>query len=1119
MKILHWDWRLFAPMLSHQTWLKMKLTVFILLVTFLQVNAEGFAQDNITLSLKNVTLERAFAEIKARSAYSFVYAENLLLEKVKVSIDVKDASINEVLDSCLKGQPLTYKIVNRIIVINTKNEIRELKQNDDTHLFVKEIEGKVVTKDGEALGGASVVLVSTGKGIITNSNGTFRLTDVKDNDRLKVSFVGYKPKLVSIENKASYTIVLELADNELDDVLIQGYGVTSRRLATGNISRINSQEIEKHPIVNPIRILQGLIPGAVVTNGSGTSSSSVKIEIRGRNTINPLMVSEPLYIVDGVPMTILNVSGDKVQSIVGGTTLSQGTIQSGIPSSAGIGQSPFLGINPSDIESIEVLKDADATAIYGSRASNGVILITTKKGKAGKTHSEVTAYTGYSQVPRYYKLLNTKEYVLMRKEALANDGLPIDAQTAPDLVTWDTARYTDWQKYIWGGTGRRTSLQANLSGGDTRTSFRVSAGCDYDRDIVTQSGGNYRGSFSFNLNHKSLNQKFGFTWAAVYSVSKINPTNLPGSVLLPPNAPAIFDENGNLNYSGWGPNGQFPFGSLFESYVSKTNFLNSNIGLSYEIFKGLVISSNLGYNNSQNEQLNIIPISSQNPTLNPTGTMQIGQTIFKNIIVEPKIEYSTFINKGKLSVLVGGTAQTNKTDGTFISGLNYTNDLLLSSINSAPNKNSSKNYGQYKYAGLFGRLNFIWENKYILNLNARRDGSSRFGQGRQFGNFVSAGAAWIFSEEKFVKKFSFLSFGKLRASYGITGSDQIGDYAYLSLWQFGGIPGSSGTYNSNIPLIPIGFSDSLLQWEVNKKIEVGINLGFLKDRISLEVSFYQNRCNNQLVAFPTPAFTGFSAVSSNTPANVQNRGMEYVLNTKIVDHKNFKWEMRSSIAINKNKLIDYPNLSQSPYKYRFVIGQPLNIGLFMHYAGIDPQTGTYLFEDIDHNGNINDLDLYPRLLAPKFDGGVTNTFTYRNWNLSAFFYVRKQMGNNILASANYAGSMSNQAIEVLGRWQKPGDITTVGKFTSIGSLNDNYYYNFSDARITDASFVRLQNLYLSYQFGSKMATKAGIASLKLYVQGENLFVLTKYKGIDPEVQLLSAMPFPRIVTFGISCGL
>lgn len=1106
---------------GRQIFLAMKLMSVLLLAACIQVSARGYTQ-HVTIHMENAPLESVLKEIKKQTGYSFFYESGLLQPAKPVTIIVDKYSVEQTLAVCFKDQPFEYRVEENTVFIKRKDGKVEQKGGIQ-ELTRGELIGRITNVKGEPLSGANIVVKRTGKGTVSDANGNFKLLNLFNDDFIIVSYVGYQTQSIKIGNKTSFYLVLEVANNDLDKLVVQAYGTTSKRLATGNISSVRFDEIEKHPVMNLIQVLQGQVPGAVITNVNGSASTSVKVEIRGRNTIDQDKVSEPLYIVDGVPMTILNLTS--IQAYASGSIVSQGAVQAGIPSEAGAGQSQFFGINPNDIESIEVLKDADATAIYGSRGSNGVILITTKRGSAGKTHADITVFTGYSQVSRYYHLLNTEQYIAMRKEALINDGLQINLQTAPDLVAWDTTRHTDWQKYVYGGLGKRSSVQASISGGNLNTSFRASAGYDYDKDVVTDHGGNNRVSFALNLNHKTTNQKFRISWSTLYSLSKIDLSNRSASVLLPPNAPNIFDDKGKLNYNGWGTlSNLFQFGGLMENYLSKSNFLNNNISLNYEIIKGLEIGANLGYNYSLTEQTKIIPIASQNPSSNPKGSFRIGRTKFENIIFEPKVEYGTYLSKGKITALLGATIQSNKTDGLLNSGTNYTDDLLLNSINNAPSKAIVDNYAEYKYSGAFARINYNWVNKYIMNLNARRDGSSRFGPGRQFGNFGSLGSAWIFSEEKFLKKLSFLSFGKLRASYGVTGSDQIQDYQYLSLWQLGGYYSSPGSYNSVVPLNPVGFSDSLLQWEVNRKIEASIYFSFIKDKISVEVSWYRNRCNNQLVAFPTPGFSGFTTVTSNSPANVENKGWEFILNAKLFNENIFKWSIKTSVAINRNKLLSYPNFSESPFRNRLEVGKPLNIVKLLHYTGVDPQNGLYTFEDIDHNGSVTvnlaaaSDDRYSVNLTPKFDGGFTSYFNYRNFDLSMFFYFRKQLGTNILASSQIPGTINNQSVDVLNHWQKIGDYSPLGFFTTRSTLNNNRFYSFSDARITDASFIRLQNLSLTYKLPEKILNKVKMTGFKVYVQGENLFVITNYKGIDPEVQSLGAMPRPRIVTAGLSCN-
>jgi TonB-linked SusC/RagA family outer membrane protein len=909
---------------------------------------------------------------------------------------------------------------------------------------------------------------------------------------------------------------MEPATNELDKMVVQAYGTTSQRLATGNIGVVRAEDIAKQPVMNPLLALQGRVAGLIVTQTGGYSSAPIKMEIRGRNNIDPGFPSDPLIIIDGVPLTVLELSGTSSYS-----SGSPGFIQNGLGGPAN-GQSPLYSINPGDIESIEILKDADATAIYGSRGSNGVILISTKKAKAGKTHFNFNAYQGLSHIPRYYKMLNTAQYLQMRREALKNDGTPIDENSAPDLTIWDTTRYTDWQKFLWGRTGTTTDVQADLTGGDLRTTFRLGTSIKYQTDIITLTGANKRLGFSFNLNHKTFNQRLSFNLSCNYSFTSNEMINVPGAATLPPNAPAVYNGLGKLNYTGWAPVSYlYPFSNLFQPYSSNTNFLTAALNINYEILKGLSAKVNIGYNNVHLSQTFLIPIRSQNPGDNPKGNASFGNNFTHNVFVEPQIEYNGFISKGKLNIIFGSSGQRNKTEGLFVAGFGYTNDALLRTVSNAPIKTAFDNYGEYKYISSFGRINYNWEDKYLINLSARRDGSSRFAPGKQFGNFGSIGTAWIFSEEKFAKQgLPWLSFGKIRASWGTTGGDQVGDYQYLSRWS----SMNYSSYGGIQPLIPQGHVDSFYHWQVNRKAELAIDLNFFKNRLSLEAAHYRDRCNNQLVQFPTPIFTGFPNVTANSPADVENIGWEFLLNVKLVDKPKYQWVTKFNIGINQNKLLAFPNLTQSPYYDTYIVGRSLNIVKQLHYTGVDPNTGEYTFQDknkdgkitIDYSNKTSD-DRYSYDLSAKFSGGITEDITLSHFNISLFFYFIKQRGINALSVSGIPGTMYNQPVDVINRWQKPGDITNIARFTNQTYIpSDINFHYYSDGIYTDASFLRLENVSISYNFSEKLIKKMNMTTCRLYFQAQNIFTITKYKGIDPEVQNFGAMPTPRILTTGIS---
>jgi TonB-linked SusC/RagA family outer membrane protein len=1084
----------------------------LLLILTIPLHATPYAQESVTLNVKNASLENVLKEIRRQTGYLYALQDQWKEKAKPIDIDVDHVPLDEALGVIFKSQPFTYAIVGKTIVIKEKEIQVARTANTAPPIHVK---GVVYNEAAQPLGGANVTVKESGKGTITNASGEFELSLAPVNSTLIISFVGYAPEYVKVKEGSILRIYLKEAKDQLDKVVVQAYGTTTQRLATGDIGTVTAEEIARQPVMNPLEALQGQIAGVVVTNTSGYASGAVRVEIRGRNTINSGFPSDPLYIIDGVPLTILELTS---QSNYGQG--SQGVIQSGVPSPAN-GQSPFFSIDPANIESIEVLKDADATAIYGSRGSNGVILITTKKGKVGKTKFETNVYSGISETPTYYHMLNTQQYVAMRNEALNNDGLPVNIQNAADLVAWDTTRYTDWQKYLWGRMGKQTNAHASLSGGNNQTTFRIGADFLHETEIMAFSGANQRAGLDININHKSLNQRLNIGFTATYSIVSTNQIYLPSEITLAPNAPAVFDKNGNLNFAGWSPlDGSFLFGGFLQPYSSVTNLLNSNMVGSYEIVKGLVFRTNLGYNNIVANQQYEIPIASQDPVYTPKGYSYFGSTFIHNVIVEPQMEYNSFIRKGKFNMLLGASTQSNGTSGDYLSGSGYTNDALLSSTASAPIPYASNNGVEYKYDALFARIGYNWNDRYIINLNARRDGSSKFGPGRQFGNFGSIGGAWIFSEEQWIKNnIRLLSFGKLRGSYGTVGGDQIGNYAYLSQWQY-----IRGTYNGSLPLIPLGHTDSLLQWQVNKKAEAAINLGFLKDRITAEFSWYRNRTNNQLVSFPTPSFSGFTSVTANSPADVQNEGWEMSLNGKIIDDKLFKWSIRFNIGINRNKLLAYPNLLQSPYAGFYFIGRSLGIRRLLHYTGIDPQTGEYSFEDKNHDGQITfdqtgktSDDSYLIDLTPKYDGGLTTNFSYKHIELSVFFYFRKQLGYDAAGSLDAPGDATNQPVSVFNRWQRPGDITNTPRFTTSPPYSYIQYVAYSDGVYGDASFIRLQNVNLSYTISQKLGKREGIGPIKVFVEGKNLFLITKYKGIDPEVQSFTSAPIPRTIVTGISC--
>jgi hypothetical protein len=549
--------------------------------------------------------------------------------------------------------------------------------------------------------------------------------------------------------------------------------------------------------------------------------------------------------------------------------------------------------------------------------------------------------------------------------------------------------------------------------------------------------------------------------------------------------------------------------------------------LSYVIFPGLEISTNFGYTDDNLNNNQIFPSTSFNPPLNALPFVRANRTAvtsFNTWMMEPKITYKAKFERSTLEALIGTTFQQNRNNSNYILGSNFSSDALIDNL-SAATTFSGGNYLAtiYHYNAIYGRVNYNFDDKYLINITARRDGSSRFGPGRQFGNFGAIGAGWIFSKEKIVSdNLSFLSFGKLRGSYGITGNDQTGDYQFLSTYS-----SSFQNYQGITGLLPTLPANPNFGWETVKKLEVAIELGLLKDRLFLEVSLFRNRSGNQLVGFPLPTISGFSSVPGyNLPAVVQNSGVELSINTINIESKNFNWTSHFNLSIPRNKLVSFPGLATNgSYNTTYVVGQPLSIQYMTHYTGLNPNTGLYTFRTANTDG----MPSYPAdyyftpAITQKYYGGFQNNFNYKGLGLDFFVQFVKQTGRNYLTAFGippgaFGGGLGNQPIAVLQRWQNPGDASSIEKFTTNpGSIAYSAYSNYksSDANISDASFIRLQNLTFSYQIFDNWQKALHIKNAEIFIRGQNLFTITKYKGWDPESQGISIPPL-RMITLGLS---
>lgn len=962
-----------------------------------------------------------------------------------------------------------------------------------------EVQGQI--NDGTSpIPGATVLIKGEQRGTVSDFNGRYKIT-AKPTDTLVISYMGFAIVEEPINNRTSINIQMQVDATTLREVVINaGYYNTTDRERTGSIARVTAEALERQPVLSTFAAMQGQMSGVDITQTTGVPGGGFSIRIRGQNSIRP-DGNDPLYIIDGVPFASQSLGDSQVSTVMGGTV------------------SPLNFLNPSDIASIEVLKDADATAIYGSRGANGVVLITTKQGSSGKSQFNITSQTGVGRVTRLASLMNTEQYLEMRREAFANDGISEYPANAYDVNgTWDQNRYTDWQDELLGGTAYQQNIRASVSGGNEQTRFLLGSGYNRETTVFPGDHSYNRLSVTGNLNHSSKEEGFKIQFSAMYSrdANDLPTTSYVGDAKrLAPNAPALFDEDGNLNWENGTWNNPLRF--QFAEYLANSNTLIANSVVNIRLLKGLTFTTNLGFNKSQLEESRTNPSTLFNPAF---GLGSQFSSIFLNNssqdswIAEPQLEWELPLGRARVQVLLGSSFQEQNRKVFSVFGEGFTSNNLiynLSDANLLVIRNSQDE--TYKYHALYGRVNLGWNDRYFLNLTGRRDGSSRFGPDKQFATFGAVGAAWLFGDEAWIKDgLPFISFGKLRASYGSSGNDQIGNYGFLDTYFL-----TNTNYLGSSTLRPGQLFNPNYAWERNVKAEIAIELGFFNDRLLWNASYYNNRSSNQLVGIPLPGTTGFNTILANLDAIVENRGWEFDMRVSPIRSSDWRWTSTFNVSFPKNELVAFPGLEGSTYANQLVVGMPLSVQLLYHAQGVDPETGIFTFEDSNGDGQISAPEDRTKAvdIRPEYFGGWSNQLVFKNLELDFLFQFVKQKGWNYLTNNDVPGVMSNQPTDLLDRWQSPGDQAFMQQYTA-GFNNDAvmaYFNNYnSDAQISDASFIRLKNIQLAYRLPLK--TKEGL-SCKVFIQGQNLLTFTKYKGPDPENQAFEQLPPLKLISTGL----
>ncbi|WP_158526208.1 SusC/RagA family TonB-linked outer membrane protein [Pedobacter paludis] len=1079
----------------------MKLTSFILLLSLMQVSAITFGQ-KITLTKKRASIENIFYYIKKQTGYGvFVAIKEFDINK-KIDVKFIAAPLEQVFEELI-GDNFSFTIEDKMVVIRKKQ--KSLFDNILNYLKAIDVRGTVVDEKGQPIAGAIVKLVDGSKATITDAAGIFSITKVAEDQKIIVSFLGYKSKEVVV-SKDWQKISLEISNSVLDEVKIMAYGQTSQRFDLGNIISIKSENIERQNVTNPLLALQGQVPGLIITQSTGFANGGVTVRIQGQNSIN--QGQEPFYVIDGVPYSNLQ-------------TLTNSSLTGGM--------SPLAFINPNDIESISVLKDASATAIYGSQAANGAIVITTKKGKNGPVQIQFNLNQGGNLPSKQIPMLNTQQYIQMRREAYMRGGaaIPGDAYDVNGFL--DTDRNTDWQSKLIGNAQNYTNANISISGGSEITHYNIS-GTFIQTTIPTPSSSRFndnKGNLHFNIGSTSLNKKFNVSLTGGYMQDENRLPNwnpAEAAVRLPPNAPSLYNADGSINWaplptgaSVWNFLGVTanPVGNLLTKYSISTRNLLSDLQLSYEIQKGLVASIHGGYNELSNEEYSSTPLSSvpQEERAFRTNGASWGNTSNFTWILEPLMTYRKLWGKHDLLFTAGGTFRKSGNRQSSYSGIDFPSDEVMNNILLAKqNFFGAPQESLYKYAAIFSRFNYRYRDEILIEGSLRRDGSSRFGDYNKFHSFYGIGFGWIFTERPIFKnQLNWLSYGKLKSNYGTTGSDQLNDYTYLNRYS---------AYSANLPyaglnaLSSSGLSNPYLQWEETRKLNIGLELGFLNDRILFNGNFYRNRSSNQLLTMFLPYVTGFNSIQTNIDAVVQNSGIEMILSAKILDKDKFKWNAGLNFGINRNKLLKFENIQNTPYK-GYTVGKSLSFFKLYDYQGVNPQTGLYQFLKLDGTLTsqpvFEDANFYKEA-GQRWSGGISNTISYKNLNLHFLMQVAKQLNPDWTRGLYTPGAMvMNQPNTVLSRWQNVGDVSDVQRFDISPEARDAFdAMQYSTGGYIDATYLRLKTLSLSWDIPTRKVFKR----MQLNAQAQNLFTISDYLG-DPETGDWAKLSGLKTFTIGI----
>lgn len=950
--------------------------------------------------------------------------------------------------------------------------------------------GVVLSEKNEGLIGATVKVKGTSTGGSCDLDGKYSIMNIPVGDQtFVVSYIGFTPREIVINIKEGENvqpaIVLKEDKMQLNEVVVVGYGTQVKHDMSSAAATVKAADLMDKPVYNFTSALAGEAAGVQITTDNGAAGATTTVRVRGTHSLSSS--ADPLYVIDGVQIVAYDIS---IAATGGG--------------SLGYNVSPLSNINPSDIESIEVLKDAAATAIYGARGANGVIIVTTKSGKEGKTKIDFSYTAGITTPAHEIKMLNGQQYVQLYQEAYRNDSIA-HVPGAQNFKTRfgfspDSAANTDWLKQVF-RTGYYNEANLSTSGGNAKTTFY--AGLGYRGEQTFLKGNSFqRVSLRTNVTHTASKYfDFGVNISLTRTDNHYVPTSYAGglgaaqSSMLP--IFPVYNHDGTYNADA-GTNPVAQINLIKQDNISWRTI--DNIFFNIHFLKNFTWHNEFGIDLiEQNETLFY-------PTLitGVSGTAQNRTDEYFTYNYTSSLDYKKeFKEKHFFEALIGANATATIEKFSFEQGTGLVNPAFTQVQNAVPDSTTGTagTGRQWSFASFFGRLNYKYNNRYLFQVSFRADGSSRFSPGNRFGYFPAGSFGWVISEEKFFKQQRAMNFLKFRASSGLVGNAEFtNDFAYYSTF-------GTTSYAGQQAITPTQTAVNNLTWESTLKNDVGVDYGFFDGRLSGLIDFYYEYTYNELVqAYPLSPSSGYSTVTENR-GKTRNDGLEIQLTSYNMKTKSkFQWKTTVNFALNRNKVLDLGGVAQiqgtGPNRNRAIVGQPIGVYWLAQYAGVDPATGSPMIYDFNGHkvaATATSVETYAKPMGrpyPIFQGGFTNTFSYHGFDLQVL--LTYSYGNQIYDDGGKYQSYTlsnyfNQTTDILARWQKAGDVTNIPKLSTVNWDNLN-----SSLFLHDASYLKVKNIILSYSLPMSVVTKMKMRNFRIFVSVQNLATLTPYKGWDPE---------------------